>query len=42
MREYIAGNVLDIVCKGLLDTCENAGTEDPIDYLATYLFTNYA
>jgi hypothetical protein len=41
MRKYIIGNVLNIVCDGLMDTCLNGGKEDPIDYLAEYLFKNY-
>jgi hypothetical protein len=41
MKQYIAKNVLGIVCAGLRDTCENSGEEDPIDYLAEYLFAHY-
>ena len=41
MKDYINRNVMPIVCKGLIDVCTNSGDQDPIDYLAEYLFKHY-
>ena len=42
MKDYINANVMPIICEGLFATCKECeSSEDPIDFLAEFLFTNY-
>ena len=42
MVKYMNENVMPIICKGLFAVCKDCDVnEDPVDFLAEYLFTNY-